>query len=89
MNKNLIMFKSGDGVVEVYDTLYSFTRCIGHIYLQSMPKGVFIGWNSYYNVMQSRATLRYIADIIDELYNNEELLDQIGVIAWMKSQENI
>lgn len=80
MNKNLIMFKSGEGVVEVYDTLYSFTRCIGHIHFQSSYKGVFIGWNSYYGVMQSPATLRDIADIIDEFYKNEELLDQIGGI---------
>ena len=80
MNKNLIMFKSGEGVVEVYDTLYSFTQCIGHIYLESMYKGTWIGWNSHYKVMHSPATLRDIADIIDELYNNEELLDQIGGI---------
>lgn len=80
MNKNLIMFKSGEGVVEVYDTLYSFTQCIGHIYFTSMYKGIWIGWNSSHKVMQSPATLRDIADIIDELYNNEELLDQIGGI---------
>ncbi len=80
MNKNLIMFKSGEGVVEVYDTLYSFTRCIGHMYFQNVCGGVFIGWNSSYNVMQSPATLRDIADIIDELFKNEELLDQIGGI---------
>ena len=80
MNKNLIMFKSGEGVVEVYDTLYSFTQCIGHIYFPSMYKGIWIGWNSSHKVMQSPATLRDIADIIDELYKNEELLDQIGGI---------
>jgi uncharacterized membrane protein len=80
MNKNLIMFKSGEGVVEVYDTLYSFTQCIGHIYFQSAYKGVFIRWNSYYGVTQSPAILRDIADIMDELYKNEELLDQIGGI---------
>ena len=80
MNKNLIMFKSGEGVVEVYGTLYSFTKCIGHIYFQNVCDGVFIGWSSYHGVMQSPATLRDIADIIDEFYTNKELFDQIGVI---------
>ncbi len=80
MNKNLIMFKSGEGVVEVYDTLYSFTQCIGHIYFPSMYKGAWSGWSSSYKVMQSPAILRDIADIIDELSKNEELLDQIGVL---------
>lgn len=81
MNKNLIMFKSGEGVVEVYDTLYSFTKYIGCVYFQNYPNGgLFIGWRSSYDVINSPAILRDIADIIDELYNNEELLYQIGVI---------
>lgn len=39
MNKNLIMFKSGEGVVAVYDTLFSFTKYIGRIYFQNYPNG--------------------------------------------------
>ncbi len=81
MNKNLIMFKSGEGVVAVYDTLFSFTKYIGRIYFQNYPNGgLFIGWRSSYDVINSPAILRDIADIIDEFYKNKELFDQIGVI---------
>ncbi len=81
MAKNLIMFKEGQGVVELYDINFSFTRRIGRIYFQKeLNGGVFIGWWSSYDLVYTQDILREIADVRDEFYINKELRDQIGVI---------
>lgn len=79
MNKNLIMFKSGEGVVELYDIRFSFTHCLGHIFFQESYKGdVIISLGPHAHIEYNSNFLRDIADIMDELYTNKELLDQIG-----------
>lgn len=79
MDKNLILFKSGEGIIEVYNTLFSFTQYVGCIYFQITYDGLFIGWNNRSRVMQSPDSLRAIADVMEELYKNKDLIDQIGV----------
>lgn len=79
MDKNLILFKSGEGIIEVYNTLFSFTEYVGCIHFQITNNGLFIGWNNRFRVILSPDSLRAIADIMEELYKNKDLIDQIGV----------